>query len=144
MTPSEQIVIAVETARQDGLKILLPKVISRDGAESVYGACFFEYEENRTVKSPDRRLIGCCPLGAVIYALTDPLPKTRGQCCALASYMTAANYLGVDWDWVRGFSAGYNRGISGIYVPREDFNLRTHFNAEAFDFGYEMYQKVKG
>lgn len=133
-SPQEKILQSIETIKFLGIALLHPKVVKREGVEFLYSSTFFEFASDPKVALPEQKVLACDPLGTAIYCHSPS--KTKGVLSGLSSFAAAANALNVDYDWVRGFNVGYGCGVVWTYVPKPDFNLATHFNLEAFEFGF--------
>lgn len=135
---------SIQYIKENKLSLLLPKLIIREGIEFLYGTYFFEFEYDEEKEPNDRVLAACDPLGAVIVCLGKYQKPIKSEIGSLGSYATVCKFLSAEYQWVLGFEAGWKYGcVNWKYQPRKDFDLRMHWDPEAFDFGLELGQKEK-
>jgi hypothetical protein len=77
----------------------------------------------------------CCPLGAVVKA------REQGHLTCVEPNVEAAAILGVQCDWVRAFTLGFD-GVE-FRLPGEDEQPTAAYELEAYALGASMRREMK-
>lgn len=77
----------------------------------------------------------CCPMGSIIFLdhkqKMGALPEEERTLITSVGWSVAASILGVDYDWVHGFTSGWDLS----------YGCKTYWNEESHLFGIELRSK---
>lgn len=111
---------------------------------NVYFKSGSEFLIKNSNSSDNYGAVSCDLMGAVMLLAhiekMEKLPKGEQTNVVSSGWAGCATLLGVDWDWTRGFTAGWDatdqNGKTEINTT-----LREMYNVEAYDLGVELKEK---